>query len=141
MSTATRRNRADRDEYLELVQQFPPRPIRDEVQYDATVAVMNKLVVRDEDTLTDAEADYLLALTRFVEDYDQQHLLPKRKARSPLDRLKYLMKESGMSTADLGRLLGDSGLASRIVRGDRELSKTHVRLLSEHFRVNAGYFL
>jgi antitoxin component HigA of HigAB toxin-antitoxin module len=51
------------------------------------------------------------------------------------------MAESGTTTADLGRLLGNSGLASQIVLGQRELSKTHIRLMSRHFKLNADYFL
>jgi antitoxin component HigA of HigAB toxin-antitoxin module len=49
--------------------------------------------------------------------------------------------ESGTSTAALGRLLGNSGLASQIVLGRRELSKAHIRTLSRHFKLDAGYFL
>jgi antitoxin component HigA of HigAB toxin-antitoxin module len=46
-----------------------------------------------------------------------------------------------MSTADLGRVLGSSGLASQIVLGRRQLSKTHIRILSRHFKLDANYFL
>jgi antitoxin component HigA of HigAB toxin-antitoxin module len=52
-----------------------------------------------------------------------------------------LLAEAGLSTADLGRLLGNSGLASQILRGRRELSKTHIRILSRHFKLSADYFL
>jgi antitoxin component HigA of HigAB toxin-antitoxin module len=51
------------------------------------------------------------------------------------------MEESGTTTADLGRLLGNSGLASQIMLGRRELSKSHIRTLSQHFKLDAGYFL
>ena len=147
MSTTTHTRTAaalNQDEYLTLVKRFPPRPIHNERQYDATVEVMNQLAVRDEGTLSEAEEDYLLALTRFVEDYDREHYLPERRKHprgQPLRMLKFLMGEAGMSTADLGRLLGNSGLASQVLLGRRELSKTHVRKLADHFRVAADLFI
>jgi antitoxin component HigA of HigAB toxin-antitoxin module len=51
------------------------------------------------------------------------------------------MEESGISTADLGRLLGNSGLASQIMLGRRQLSKSHIRILSRLFKLSADYFL
>jgi antitoxin component HigA of HigAB toxin-antitoxin module len=30
---------------------------------------------------------------------------------------------------------------TRILRGDRKLSKSHIRILTEHFHVDAGLFL
>jgi hypothetical protein len=43
---------------------------------------------------------------------------------------------------------GDAGgkgfshsLGTRVLSGERELSKTHVRKLAEHFKLNPGYFL
>jgi HTH-type transcriptional regulator/antitoxin HigA len=55
--------------------------------------------------------------------------------------LKYLMQESGMTQADLARLLGNRAVASLILSGKRELSKTHIRKLAGHFRVSPALFL
>ena len=55
--------------------------------------------------------------------------------------LEYLMEESGMTQADLGRLLGNRALASLILGRHRELSKTHIRKLADHFKVSAALFL
>ena len=46
-----------------------------------------------------------------------------------------------MKTADLGRLLGNQSLASKILLGKRQLSKTHIRKISDHFCLIADYFL
>jgi antitoxin component HigA of HigAB toxin-antitoxin module len=48
---------------------------------------------------------------------------------------------AGPSASDLGRLLGNRGLGSLLLTGKRGLSKTHIRKLSEHFKVPANYFL
>jgi HTH-type transcriptional regulator/antitoxin HigA len=144
MSTTKTRSpkgrRRDDDRYLELVRQFPLRPIRTKRDYTAATKVMETLAVRGEDDLNRDELDYLDVLTDLVEAYDDARY-PKPDDGTPLDRLKALMAESGTTTADLGRLLGNSGLASQIVLGQRELSKTHIRIMSRHFKLNADYFL
>ena len=130
----------DADRYLELVRQFPLRPIRTKREYVAATKAMEKLAIRGEDDLNSDEMDYLDVLTNLVETYDKAHC-PEPDEGTPLDRLNALLEESGMSTADLGRLLGNSGVASQILLGRRELSKTHVRILSRHFKLDASYFL
>ena len=60
---------------------------------------------------------------------------------TPVELLRSLMTEHGMSESDLGRLLGDRSLGHRILRGQRELSKAHIRILSEHFSLDAAAFL
>jgi HTH-type transcriptional regulator/antitoxin HigA len=130
---------ATHEEYAALVRKFPPRPIHNARQYDATVAVMNKLAIRNEDSLSPAEHDYLDALATFVEQYDQRHL--EQVEMTPLERLQYVVEQAGMSASDLGRLLGNRGLGSLLLTGKRELSKTHIRALAEHFKLSAGYFI
>jgi antitoxin component HigA of HigAB toxin-antitoxin module len=50
------------------------------------------------------------------------------------------MKENGMKPIDLGKLLGNRSLASQILHGIRGMSKTHIRLLSQRFKVEPGLF-
>jgi antitoxin component HigA of HigAB toxin-antitoxin module len=50
------------------------------------------------------------------------------------------MERSGMSSSGLGRLLGDRALGSRILRGERKLSKEHIRRLCDRFHVSADLF-
>jgi antitoxin component HigA of HigAB toxin-antitoxin module len=46
-----------------------------------------------------------------------------------------------MSAPDLGRLLGNRPLGAAILRGERGLSKTHIRTLADRFKANPGLFL
>lgn len=134
------RNLRDDNRYLELVRQFPLRPIRTKRDYATATKVMERLAIRGEENLDADELDYLEVLTDLVEAYDDEHFsLPE--AATPRDRLEALMEEARMSTADLGRLIGNSGLASQILLGRRQLSKNHIRILSQHFKLDAGYFL
>lgn len=126
------------DDYLDLVKRFPLRPLRSEKEYDAAVAILDTLVVRD---LAVGEADYLEALTRFVEDYDQKNRKPPGEKLSLLAGLKHLMSENKMTSADLGRLLGSASAASMILRGRRGISKAQVKKLAARFRLDASFFL
>ena len=60
---------------------------------------------------------------------------------TPLDALKALLAEHGMSASDLGRLLGNRTLGTPILSGRRALSKAHIKKLAEHFKVEPGLFL
>jgi len=116
--------------YLTLIHRFPLRPLRNERDYDAAVAVLDTLAVKPEGSLDSGAQDYFDTLTLLVEAYD-----------NPLTMLKYLMEESGMTQADLGRLLGNRALASLILNGHRHLSKSHIRKLASHFKVSPALFL
>jgi HTH-type transcriptional regulator/antitoxin HigA len=126
--------------YLALVDAFPLRPLRSERDYDAAVKVLDRLAVRPEGSLDRGEQDYLDTLTILVEEYDREHHRVGAEHYDPLTMLKYLMEESAMSQAELGRLLGNRALASLILHGHRELSKSHIRELAAHFKVSPALF-
>jgi len=141
MSSVNTRSRGRKtDRFVALVRQFPLRPIRTKRDYAAAIKVMEKLAVCGEEDLNLDELDYLDVLSDLIEAYDAQHY-PALHDGTPLERLQALLDETRLSTADLGRLLGNSGLASQILLGRRELSKTHIRLLSRHFKLDASYSL
>jgi HTH-type transcriptional regulator/antitoxin HigA len=137
-------------DYLRLVAEFPLRPISSAAEYDAAAAILDRLVVRQD--LSRGQRDYLDALTLFVEAYDEQQdaAETERQRRrqqgqaadvSPVEMLKALMEHRGMTTTDLGKLLGSKGAASEILHRKRGISKRHMARLAEHFRVDAGVFL
>jgi antitoxin component HigA of HigAB toxin-antitoxin module len=56
--------------------------------------------------------------------------------------MKHLLSQSGMTASDLGMMLGnDRGLGSRLLNGQRELSKAHIRILVAKFHLSAELFL
>jgi antitoxin component HigA of HigAB toxin-antitoxin module len=46
-----------------------------------------------------------------------------------------------MTESDLGRLLGDRSLGHRILAGQRDLSKVHIRTLAAHFALDPAALL
>lgn len=129
------------DKYLTLVRKFPLRPIRDDAEYDAAIVVLNRLVVRPEESLSAGERDYVDTLTLLIQAYDDVHHQIETSNLNGVEMLKYLMDQTGMRRIDLGRLLGNAALATFILNGQRELSKTHIRTLAKHFKVDASLFL
>jgi HTH-type transcriptional regulator/antitoxin HigA len=124
--------------YLNLVREFPLRPIRSKSDYDRAAAVLDKLAVRDDSDMDQGETDYLETLSMLIEAYDRDHFpMPTRK-RSPIDLLRFLMKQNQLTTTDLGQILGSKGLASEILHGKRELSKAHIRKLAKRFDIDPG---
>jgi antitoxin component HigA of HigAB toxin-antitoxin module len=75
-----------------------------------------------------------------LEEYDRAYVRwPKVSIQT---RLRHLLDESGLSAADLSRLLGGSpNLGSMILRGDRNLTLAHVRKLADPFRVSPELFI
>ena len=87
------------------------------------------------------QEDYFEAISTFVEKYDAEHHAIKAADLSPAELLRSLMDEHGMNESDLGWLLGDRSLGHRILTGERELSKAHIRTLAEHFALSPSAFL
>jgi HTH-type transcriptional regulator/antitoxin HigA len=122
------------------VKRFPLIPIKGERHYDEAVAFLGDLAIRGQNDLDAGERDYLDALTQFVGNYEDKHLRIELGRMKPLQALKFLMRENGMKAIDLGKLLGNRSLASQILNSKRGLSKTHIRLLSNRFKVEPGLF-
>jgi HTH-type transcriptional regulator/antitoxin HigA len=91
--------------------------------------------------LTADQEDYFDLLCRLIEDYEKEQGLPAPKV-SGLDALRHLLEASGMSAADLARLLDvHRTLGAMILRGERQLTLAHVRALAKRFKVSADLFL
>jgi HTH-type transcriptional regulator/antitoxin HigA len=127
--------------YFELVRKLPLRPIRTRAEYRRASAMLDQLAVHDERELDAGQRDYLLVLADLIETYDEKHYRLGLARKSPLQVLKYLMKQSAMRPADLARVIGSQTAASLILGGKRQLSKRHIIRLAEHFRVEPGLFL
>ena len=131
-----------KDDYLRLVRQFPLKAIQNDRQWEQALPILEKLAVREEGSLARGEQDYFDALTELVWSYEQRrHRIDTSGRITPLSALKFLMKEAGLKAADIGRIIGSGPAATMILKGDREMSKAHIRALADHFKVNPGLFL
>lgn len=140
MSTATRHDYKELPKsYAALVEILPPRPIHSRQELEGVREMVDTLAVRPR--LPKDQADYLQALTLFIEAYEDEHAAMEDSFDSPLAALKHLVESSGMTRAGLGELLGDRSLGTRILNGERDLSKAHIVKLCDHFQVTPEMFL
>jgi len=124
--------------YAELVGLFMPRPLHDEMDYRDALGVLDAMAGFE---MNADQEDYFEAVATFVEKYEARHHALDAEGLTPVELLRSLMNEHGMSESDLGRLLGDRSLGHRILTGERELSKAHIRTLAEHFSLNPAALL
>lgn len=116
---------------------FILRPIHSKTDYKKAMRVASDLASRVH--LTRVQSDYLEVLTSNITAYEDKRFEGRKHA--PLDILKFLVSENGMTGSDLGRVLGNRTLGPAILRGVRSLSKAHIKRLAEHFSVDPGLLL
>jgi HTH-type transcriptional regulator/antitoxin HigA len=134
---ATRRPPAP-DRYLDLVRQFPLRPIRTEAGLDAAIAMIDAL--SDRGDLTAEEQDYLLVLADLVERYEAEiHPMPPV---SGAEMLRHLIDAKDVTQREVAAETGVSGpIISEILSGKRPLNLRHVEAFARYFRVSPAVFI
>jgi len=124
--------------YAELVAMHLPRPIHDEVAYENTVEFINALAGHK---LNADQEDYLELLSRLVETYEDVQV-SELSDGTPLDRLKYLLTENDLGGEGLADLLEvDRSTAYKLLKGSRNLTAEHIRILTQRFKVSSDCFL
>jgi HTH-type transcriptional regulator / antitoxin HigA len=122
-----------------LVAVLAPRAIHDEIDYENTIEMLDRLTSLPR--LTKGQEQYLETLSVLVEAYESEHHAIEVDDLSPIQVLKHLLDSNNMSASQLGELLGNRSVGSKILRGERELSKSHIRVLAKRFNVDPGLFI
>lgn len=126
--------------FTELVRGVPPHGIADDVQYENTVEMIDRLMANGR--LTSGQSLYLETLVQLVEVYEAAHHAIDISGISGLDSLKHLLAENDLNAADLARVLGvHPSMGSKILKGERSLTLDHVKKLSARFRVSSALFI
>jgi HTH-type transcriptional regulator / antitoxin HigA len=127
------------DVWYELIGSlYDLRPIRSKRVYGqamkALTAVM-RVARRNRD-----QNDYLETLSALVGEYEAKTSRVGAE-HDPIENLKFLLEANAMTGSDLGRLLGDRSLGTRLLKGERSLSKNHIKVLSQRFRVSPSLLI
>jgi HTH-type transcriptional regulator/antitoxin HigA len=123
--------------YTALLVRFPPRVIRSDEQNEAYIQALYELEQHHADWSPE-EADLADLLTLLIEDYEEKHYqLPKC---SPRKLIEFLMEQHGLKQKDLVDVFGTPSTVSEVLSGKRDLSRQHIRRLSERFRVPPELF-
>jgi len=113
------------------------RPIRSKGDYNRALEIAGALTAKA--NLNQDQRDYLESLATLIEAYENKYF--SIDAQNPIEALKFLLESNGLNGSDLGRILGQRQLGSKILKGERRLSKAHIQKLAEHFSVEPGLFL
>ncbi|WP_204140589.1 type II toxin-antitoxin system HigA family antitoxin [Halomicronema sp. CCY15110] len=122
--------------YLELLQDFPPRPIKSEQDYWALQAVIDRLL--DAGELTADQRDYLNLLGLLIQEYDEQHVAMPDLAGVEL--LKALIEEFDLKQKDLVPIFKTESIVSAVLNGHRRLTVEHIEKLAQFFSVSPSVF-
>ena len=126
--------------FEDLVHLMPPQAIRDDVAYENTLEMIDRLMAAGK--LNKGQSLYLETLVQLVQAYEMEHHAIDTSDLSGLDSLRYLLDENGMNASDLARLLDvHPSMGSKILRGERSLTLEHLRNLCERFKVNPRLFM
>lgn len=122
--------------YIQLLQQFPPRPIKSQEEMLATQKVIDSLIDRAE--LTPDEEDYLNVLGTLVYEYEQT--LEPIPDIDGVELLKVLLAENGLRQKDLLSIFKTESIVSAILNKQRQLTTRHIQELAEFFHVSPAAF-
>ncbi len=135
--TRSKNKRQERDTYMELVQRFPLKTIKNDDEHEAGAAIISELMGRDLDS---GAGDYLDALIVLVNKYEEEHHAID-EAMTPREALRALMEANKLSQAAIGRIIGSESAVSMFLKGDRALSKSQIKKLAARFKLDASVFI
>ena len=122
--------------YAELLSETRPEVIRAEKQNQEYIARLEELTSKQ--NVTAAEDKLIQLLTVLVEKFEDSHY-PVPNA-GPLDIIRHLMEVHQLRQKDLVDVFGTESVVSDVLNGKRELTKEHIRRLSERFGVSPAVF-
>ncbi|TVQ07278.1 MAG: transcriptional regulator [Leptolyngbya sp. DLM2.Bin27] len=124
------------ESYLQLLQKFPPRPIRTEEQFLEVQSIIDSLI--DADELTSEQQDYLNLLGMLVHDYEErQGSIPDL---SGIDLLRALMDEFRLKQKDLVPIFKTESIVSAVLNGQRNFTVEHIEKLADFFHISPAAF-
>ncbi|HEY0793859.1 MAG TPA: helix-turn-helix domain-containing protein [Chthoniobacterales bacterium] len=130
--------RAKPHSYEELVRVYLPRKIHDRLGYQQAVEVVDWLAGHD---LNPDQEDFLDLVSDLVVEYESQQGMHDGPA-SPVELLQFLVEENGLTTREIGTLLGiHPSTAARILKGQRSITPEHAKKLGARFAVRPSRFL
>jgi antitoxin component HigA of HigAB toxin-antitoxin module len=125
-----------RDAYLSLIHRFPLRPVRNDREHGRATEIIGELLGRKLDRGT---GDYLDTLILLVNKYeDDRHTVSAEL--TPQQAVRAIMQANGLTQKEVGKLIGSEPALSMFLKGERQLSKSHIRALAERFRIDPLIF-
>ncbi|MEI6329757.1 MAG: helix-turn-helix domain-containing protein [Pseudanabaena sp.] len=122
--------------YIELLAEFPPRPIHSQADLDAVQKVVYELI--DRGKLNADEEDYLSLLGTLVHQYEEiHHPIPDIYG---VELIEALLEEFELKQKDLVPIFKTESIVSAVLNGHRKLKTEHIEKLAKFFHVSPAAF-
>jgi HTH-type transcriptional regulator/antitoxin HigA len=121
---------------VEMIRRGAPRLIRSREEFAEYTRALLSLTAKPKPTAAEQEAINLLTL--LIGQYETA-LRPAPKGTA-VEVLRQLMKKNGLSQTALTPEFGCSTVASQVLRGDRQFTRSHIARLSKRFSVSPAAF-
>lgn len=119
--------------------------ITDEGHYQKALTLIEELLEETEDSYNDPLNGLIELLSRAIGSYENSMeeiaSFETKALDTPADvaMLRLIMDQHGLGVADFPEI-GDKSLISRILSGERNLTKKHIEKLADRFGANPGLF-
>ncbi|MBD2620404.1 transcriptional regulator [Microcystis flos-aquae FACHB-1344] len=125
------------DKYLELLKQYPPRPIHNEEDLEMMQEVINRLL--DKPQLTAEEREYLNVLGALIYEYEEnQEPIPDIYG---LELLKFILEERNLQKQDLLSIFESKSTLDDILDGQQDLTPIYIQKLANFLNISPDLFL
>ncbi|RZJ51136.1 MAG: DNA-binding protein [Flavobacterium sp.] len=109
------------------------KPIKTEKDYDLALERVNVLFDAKPNT---PEGDELDVLVTLIEKYELKNY--KIPEPDPIEAIKFMMEQNGLTDADLGVILNSRSRVSEIFKRKRALTIKQIRILAEELHIPAS---
>ena len=119
--------------------------IHDEKHYEEALELIQSFLEEAEDSFDDPLNGVIELLSNAIETYENKNKeladFEKRVMEQPSDTaiLRLLMAQHNLGTADLPEI-GSKSMVSRVLSGERNLNKNHIKALSDRFEISPNLF-
>ena len=122
--------------YRDLLTEVNPKVIETELEYEQTLAIVEKLLFKKNKTPEETALYKLLVI--LVEAYEEEHY--PISVPSPNEILRHIMESSGIGEQDLVGIIGCSTVVAEIVHGERAIGTAQAKILGDLFKVSPSLF-
>ncbi len=124
------------DSYIELLQKFPPHPIKLDTELFAVQEIIDSLL--DSGEITPEKRDYINVLGILIQGYEEKHIsIPDL---SGIELLKSLINEFELKQKDLVPIFKTESIVSAIFSGQRRFTVEHIEKLADFFNISPSVF-
>ena len=123
----------------ELLDFTKPHVLRNEAEYTAAVAEIERLLDIDPPPHSDAY-ERLEFLSVLVQAYEDTHV-PLEQLTTPQDVVAFMLEQKGLSHDDLAQWLGGESPMRAFLQGTRSLSLPQIERLREHLGTPADLLI